>query len=408
MEIKSCTSRQEESTPYLYITSPENSYSTEIDANCLITWSTIRLQPGVGNQHHDQEVTLSPTFSFLLLLVARYSSPQMEGRDPLSPDASSSNEPGNGTGQVFPFMKLPPELRLQIYETVALERPPFRGTTVFEPGLYCEEDVVSGFMSNRRGLTRSRPISALDYTRVDGVTCLACVCREWQVVFEKKNFRKLKIRCECLDEFEAMVAGKQAYIKHIWLNVMPPREHIGGQSEMMGEAITKLFSILSTWRSHDDLTLELNLIEPYDRVWFPGLYYSTDIVDRKKTEEEEKEEVDARVDPGNAGPIPWIIGPDMFSATTIMGLEGVLQEVRAVTRLVIRRQLRRCFTPFSLALIIGKLTGLEHIIYEPWRECHGAYQARSMEPGGKCATLSSMSSPQPLTLLVGCLRVTAG
>ncbi|KAL8658705.1 MAG: hypothetical protein Q9226_000819 [Calogaya cf. arnoldii] len=45
-----------------------------------------------------------------------------------------------------------------------------------------------------------------------------------------------------------------------------------------------------------------------------------------------------------------------------------LEEVPAVTGLLLRRQTRRAWEPASLRAVIGQLTGLQELYYEPWRE----------------------------------------
>lgn len=38
-----------------------------------------------------------------------------------------------------------------------------------------------------------------------GLAAYASVCTEWQAIIEKKNFRRLKLRLSCLNDFEHMV-----------------------------------------------------------------------------------------------------------------------------------------------------------------------------------------------------------
>ncbi|KAI1351299.1 hypothetical protein F5Y01DRAFT_283347 [Xylaria sp. FL0043] len=55
----------------------------------------------------------------------------------------------------------------------------------------------------------------------------------------------------------------------------------------------------------------------------------------------------------------------LFRPIVLMS-DDLLPRVEAVTRLIIRRQLRRCFNPPSLGLLLRSLDRLEHISYEPW------------------------------------------
>jgi hypothetical protein len=47
-----------------------------------------------------------------------------------------------------------------------------------------------------------------------------------------------------------------------------------------------------------------------------------------------------------------------------------LPQVASVTCLIIRRQRRLWFSPGSLPLVLNKLSCLETLIYEPWRQFH--------------------------------------
>lgn len=49
-----------------------------------------------------------------------------------------------------------------------------------------------------------------------------------------------------------------------------------------------------------------------------------------------------------------------------------LPQVKAVSCLIMRRQLRRCISPGGLRLLLGSLNGLEQISYEPWAPYEGA------------------------------------
>ncbi|KAK5627325.1 hypothetical protein RRF57_003040 [Xylaria bambusicola] len=255
------------------------------------------------------------------------------------------------TRQRSSWSYLPPEIRLMILETIAQQKNP-------------------GWAPN------------------------AAVCREWQYTLEKFNFRKLNLRLpcpddfQCLENFQHIATTRRELIRHICLNVELPRYTPNCCSEgpapsvmvssIVSRAIQKLCTILSTWESEDDLelALEFNVYDPNDcEHWFKGIYLSSDDVE----DDEDKETMIRRSfhDPRHG----WLNGQHalrfpsgaakrrLFQPIHLVFRKG-LPRVKAVTRLIIRRQLRRCFSPKSLALLLGNFGGLEHISYEPWVPYH--------------------------------------
>ncbi|KAM0251720.1 hypothetical protein ACHAQJ_008041 [Trichoderma viride] len=217
-----------------------------------------------------------------------------------------------------------------------------------------------------------------------GWASLASVCGEWKVVLEKANYRKLKLRSSRLNDFDSMVPPrKRKLIHHIWLDVELPRytsrccsrrRSLSPQViRIVSEAIWKLFSILSKWTPANKLTLELNIISPSDSEhWFKYLYFSSDHIEGDKEAIQPYEADYPYHDPLHG----WIQGQQVIAPPkaavsrifrpTALYFREALPRVEAVTRLVIRRQLRRCISPSGLRLLILKLGRLEDILYEPW------------------------------------------
>lgn len=220
-----------------------------------------------------------------------------------------------------------------------------------------------------------------------GWASCAAVCKEWQVVIEKRNFHRLKLRISCLQELEDIVIRQRPLVQHLWLNIELPRytcrccrwsesmSQISRHSSIVRNSILKLFSILSTWQPTGGLVLELNAYSPSDSEhWFKYLYSGPnyddngDVIQQKEATTEWHDPDHGWADgrqfeaPG-VGAITRSLSPLCFS------LPNNIPMVHAVTGLVIRRQLRRQFVPAALRLLWERLPRLESIVYEPWRIC---------------------------------------
>ncbi|PYI04763.1 hypothetical protein BO78DRAFT_275387, partial [Aspergillus sclerotiicarbonarius CBS 121057] len=211
----------------------------------------------------------------------------------------------------------------------------------------------------------------------------ASVCREWQSVMEEHTFRRLKLRVSCLDEFERAVVGpRRRYVKHVWLNIeFRPYTCRVCQSPLsekwkyrdtpiMGQAISRLFSILGTWPSAtDELTVEFSAQSPSDsQHWFKDYHFGAHGAD------EARDLLPVQFhDPVHY----WENGrqldlPPKHALWRLYGRSGVRLQpepatVPAVTGLVIRRQCRNRILPKTLQEILFRLGRLKCLVYEPWR-----------------------------------------
>lgn len=203
---------------------------------------------------------------------------------------------------------------------------------------------------------------------------IASVCKEWQFFIEKKNFRRLKLQPSCLDHFQLIAKSRQHLVRHIWLNVPLPEDqpwlYSCASSPLISEAICKLFTILSTWEpSAYGLTLELNAYCPFDfkRAPLNNHFFKSDI---ERYQDEEVHSTDP--DPLPVETRPALRGHEprgiqhVFGATRL-NLRDDLPQVQAVTRLIIRRQLRGWLIPGPMLRMLNKLVRLEEFTFEPWR-----------------------------------------
>lgn len=246
---------------------------------------------------------------------------------------------------------------------------------------------------------RLRILGHITHEKPHGWVSLASVCKEWQTVVEKENYRKLKLRSSRLGEFESMVPPqKRQLIRHIWLDIELRRygtrccSKRHSSMKTMGctvtKAIRRIYSILSSWETGNELTLELNVVCPSDHEhWFSNLHFSSDCVDDGE-ESAKRYEADyphhdprhgwlhgAQVEVAENSAMSQLLYPirlDEFDAKP-------LPTVKAVTQFVIRRQLRRRILSFSLAELLEKLPCLENVVYEPWLS-----KERYMELDNQC------------------------
>lgn len=220
-----------------------------------------------------------------------------------------------------------------------------------------------------------------------GLASYASVCKEWQVIIEKKNFRRLKLGASCLDDFEKMTGRCKGLIKHVWLNIelhrytcrccvyMESYTRMRNNNTVIQNAISKLFSILSKWNQPgNELTLELSSQSPSDSEhWFKNCYFGVRDEDEDVIFGNQLQDTTSTLHDPKHG---WVNGQQVEVSIAALNrlyehieldFRKSLPEVHSVTRFILRRQCRRRFSPKSLSVLLHKLPRLEHIIYEPWR-----------------------------------------
>jgi hypothetical protein len=120
-------------------------------------------------------------------------------------------------------------------------------------------------------------LEAIAQQKHPGWASLAAVCREWQLVIEKRNFHQLTLGLSCLDDFERLVVRQRTLVRHIWLDIgllgdsCQVCKRLGfdfrerRDESIIGDGIWKLFRILSSWKkpaNGSGLTLELSAHSP--------------------------------------------------------------------------------------------------------------------------------------------------
>jgi hypothetical protein len=221
----------------------------------------------------------------------------------------------------------------------------------------------------------------------------AAVCKEWQLVIEKKNFTRLRLECsrvEDLEDFERIASQRRHLVTYVGLNVslisytcricrqLETHWAEAKNSHFVQQAVKRLLKILSSWKRTDkELTLELSAQSPSDsKHWFQNCYFGADDIDgiiNRKIGDRLQENNGELHDPGHG----WVEG-QQFVTPNVPALLRVYEKVEfrsfyippkvdAVTTLVIRRHCRRRFLPDTLSSLWSCFPRLEYMIYEPWR-----------------------------------------
>ncbi len=237
-------------------------------------------------------------------------------------------------------------------------------------------------------------LEAITQQKNSGWASSAAVCKEWQFVIEKQNFRQLRLSAPCLREFERIALRRQHLIRNILLDIKLPcytcqvchhseteslRQH---NSTLISNGIWKLFSILSAWGPAEQkgLELELNAHSPSDSDhWFKHYRFTSHRNPGHEDDAISKWDWGARAsrllyDPHHGWwncrqekPPPKAAVVRLFTSIKLL-FPAELPRVDVVTRLTIRRQLRRRLLPIALQVLLAKLSRLEHMVYEPWRD----------------------------------------
>ena len=232
-----------------------------------------------------------------------------------------------------------------------------------------------------------------------GWASLASVCKEWQFVIGTENFRQLKLRPSCLEDFERLIVQQRHLLRHIQLEIELPRyscQHcqrdasnrtIEQENLFISRGIWKLFRILGTWESArqrhtanngltNGLTLELNAYSPSDTEhWFKNYHFTSHADGNNDDNCKWDDPVHGWINCQQVVPPPATAIPRLFSMIHL-AFQGEVPQVGSITRLIIRRYLRRSFYHGCLLYVLKKLKALEHLVYEPWRQWENGARKR--------------------------------
>lgn len=257
------------------------------------------------------------------------------------------------------------------------------------------------------GLPREIRLLILQCLIQDGCTLghLATVSREWQTDIERHNFARIKLTPPRLINFRSMIQRNRALVNYIWFclelddydcTTCAPAIEMWEEAYMISDtdkcpittAFQNLFSILSTWDPHGDLTLDISIYSPSDsKHWFQYLTFMPDTPSNMLGSCTTRWTISNKDyhDPQHG----WFAGsresapPEaairkMFhsimdegpfdSEQSELQWWDQLPPVPAVTSLFLRQQNRRRWKPSSLAHMFARFPRLQEIHYEPWRE----------------------------------------
>lgn len=210
----------------------------------------------------------------------------------------------------------------------------------------------------------------------------ASVSTEWRDFIEKKTFAHLRLHPLCLDHLEQLDNHYRGRIEHLWLNIelnrytcrsCRKRESLTlsySIAKILNEAITRLFSILTTWR--EPLTLELNAYCPSDSEhWFKNSYFGAPGEDKFECQPHSPDPIHDPEHGWSRGRVTKAPPDDAlrrpFGQVSELKFRQSLPSVHAVTKFVVRRQCRQQFNPETLQYLWSKLPNLKEISYEPWQ-----------------------------------------
>ncbi|KAL0943481.1 uncharacterized protein CTRU02_201368 [Colletotrichum truncatum] len=153
------------------------------------------------------------------------------------------------------------------------------------------------------GLPKEIRLLILQCLIQDGCTLgpLATVSREWQMEIERYNFGRLRLTPSRLVNFSAMTQRNRALVRYIWFclelddyDCTTCAPALGMLTDVEWEeafeisdtdkcpittGFRNLFSILSTWNPHGDLSLDISIYSPSDSEhWFKYLTFMPDTV----------------------------------------------------------------------------------------------------------------------------------
>lgn len=245
----------------------------------------------------------------------------------------------------------------------------------------------------------------------NALAAYATVSKEWQVIFERHNFARIKVTPSRLPDLDRIVRRNQASVRYLWLCLelekygcsrCGQREmEIGGAGDYREvsredniriiKAMRIFFQVLSKWEAASNIVLDISVYSPSDSDHhFKYLTFEPD-APASEWEQVHKRLMKHAVELARAHDHFWDPDcPDSILALSCLdlvfgrimdGSEGPfineeqefkwwmqLPNVPAVTGVLLRQQTRRRWRPAALAVMLCKFTELQEIHYEPWRE----------------------------------------
>ncbi|KAF5626565.1 hypothetical protein F52700_8627 [Fusarium sp. NRRL 52700] len=224
-------------------------------------------------------------------------------------------------------------------------------------------------------------------------SALASVSKEWQSVIGTRNMAKLNLRPSCLEDFEQAVVQQRDLVRHIYLNVDLAEYGCSScknrldafradkSNGLMSTAVHKLLSILSTWKTTDDLTLELNASSASDsKHWFKNFRFNDEhdvpyardpAIPMEATHSDWHDPEHGWENGVRTKPPPFTANERLFGPINLLNYDPNseivnIPKVNAVTRFMIRRQFRHYLDSVDFRCLLYTFSRVTEIIYELW------------------------------------------
>ncbi|KAK1250548.1 hypothetical protein MKX08_010551 [Trichoderma sp. CBMAI-0020] len=234
----------------------------------------------------------------------------------------------------------------------------------------------------------------------------ATVSREWQEKIEQNTFARIRLTPSRLAKFDSMTSRNRSLVRCLWLcleldkycciDCAQPTWVFNtneDENEVIMTALQRLFSVLSTWGSDSNLSLDISVYSPSDSGhWFPHLTFKPDIpfsarghgqvvkqAGRARAADDKHDLNNVTVeDYTPRAAIDRVFG-EIMNPDNVLLLPFTNEEqedewwqrlplVPAVTSVLLRQQNRRRWKPRALAQMLSRLPMLRELYYEPWRE----------------------------------------
>lgn len=228
---------------------------------------------------------------------------------------------------------------------------------------------------------------------------LAVVSREWQAIFERHNFARLRLTPSCLAEFASKTQRNRHLVRYIWFCLELEEYDCASALESVhmlthndentfASGFQTLFSTLSTWGPDSGILLDISVYSPSDlKHWAQYLPLSPDIPPNERGRDQDT--LQPLLPSERHYKNDWTTGSEECECHLVSTLEekfGMIGNpesrfdahereelwwqglplVPAIAGLLLRQQTRRQWYPFTLANICSRLPRLNEIYYEPW------------------------------------------
>ncbi|KAJ9133009.1 Oxoglutarate iron-dependent oxygenase [Pleurostoma richardsiae] len=218
-------------------------------------------------------------------------------------------------------------------------------------------DLVFGFVQESAASKKSK---------THPLASCAVVCREWQGIFERANFRSLQMIPDELHMLDTVVKGpRRRYLRHFWLRVQLPKysrdlvhvpeseEEQEANSLAFGTSVWAVFDILSKWQVEE---LEM------DRTW-PGIELEISV---SSPSDKRRMLGEAGLDDyGGSRFLDSEVDMLLDEVPELLGTQG-LPEVHVVSRFSILRRNFRSISPRATLILLLSLPRVKQTFLEPW------------------------------------------